>query len=60
MAENTNLNKASKTKEDEFYTQMPDIEAEMCPYKDQFRDKVILCNCDDPKVFVKNAINALE
>lgn len=27
---------------------MPDIEAEMRHYKDQFRDKIIFCNCDDP------------
>lgn len=48
MAKNTNLNKASIAKKDEFYTQMPDIEAEMRHYKDQFRDKIIFCNCDDP------------
>ena len=48
MAGNTNLHKASITKKDEFYTQMPDIEAEMRHYKDQFRDKIIFCNCDDP------------
>ena len=48
MAGNTDLNKASKAKKDEFYTQMPDIEAEMRHYKDQFRDKVIFCNYDDP------------
>ena len=48
MAENTNLNKANKTKEDEFYTQLPDIEKELRHYKDQFRDKIIFCNCDDP------------
>jgi len=39
---------AKKNKADEFYTQMSDIEAEMKHYKDQFRDKVVLCNCDDP------------
>ena len=42
------LNKAKKNKADEFYTQMSDIEAEMRHYKEHFRDKVILCNCDDP------------
>ena len=40
--------KAKKNKADEFYTQLPDIEAEMRHYKEQFRDKVIFCNCDDP------------
>jgi len=39
---------AKKNKADEFYTQMPDIESEMHHYKEQFRDKVIFCNCDDP------------
>ncbi len=48
MANNEALQKAAKAKKDEFYTQMADIEAEMRHYKDQFRDKVILCNCDDP------------
>jgi hypothetical protein len=48
MAKNASLNKASKAKEDEFYTQLPDIEAEMRHYKDHFQGKVVLCNCDDP------------
>jgi hypothetical protein len=42
------LDNAKKNKADEFYTQLPDIEAEMRHYKDQFRGKVIFCNCDDP------------
>lgn len=42
------LDKAKKNKADEFYTQLPDIEAEMRHYKEQFRGKVVLCNCDDP------------
>ncbi len=42
------FDKAKKNKADEFYTQLPDIEAEMRHYKEQFRGKVILCNCDDP------------
>jgi hypothetical protein len=40
--------KAKKNKADEFYTQLPDIEAEMRHYREHFRDKVIFCNCDDP------------
>jgi len=39
---------AKRNKADEFYTRMPDIEKELRYYKDYFRDKVILCNCDDP------------
>lgn len=35
-------------KVDEFYTQMPDIEAELRHYKEHFKGKVVFCNCDDP------------
>ncbi len=45
---NKNLRKASKAKKDEFYTQLVDIEKELKYYKEQFRDKVVYCNCDDP------------
>lgn len=45
---NTMLEKAKKAKADEFYTQMVDIEAELRHYKQHFKGKVILCNCDDP------------
>jgi len=48
MANNTSLYKANIAKKDEFYTQLPDIEAEMRHYKEHFRGKVIFCNCDDP------------
>lgn len=48
MAKNANLIKAGKEKNDEFYTQLSDIENEMRHYKEQFKDKIILCNCDDP------------
>lgn len=48
MAANRALHNAKKAQYDEFYTQLSDIEAEMRHYKDQFRGKVILCNCDDP------------
>ena len=46
---NKNLHKASQAKKDEFYTQLVDIENELKHYKDQFRGKVVFCNCDDPK-----------
>jgi len=46
---NNNLHKAGRAKKDEFYTQLADIENELKHYKDQFRGKVIFCNCDDPK-----------
>src|SRR5690606_12093978 len=31
-----------------FYTQLTDVEAELRHYRDHFKDKVVLCNCDDP------------
>ena len=49
---NTNLNKAKREKNDEFYTQLRDIEKEMQAYLDYdpdvFRDKTVLLPCDDP------------
>ena len=42
------LRNAKKNKNDEFYTQLSDIEKEMRHYKDFFEDKVVYCNCDDP------------
>lgn len=49
MAKNSNLTKAKKAKNDEFYTQITDIEKELVHYHDQLRDKVVFCNCDDPE-----------
>lgn len=48
MASNQALNLRNRSPKDEFYTQLTDIEAELRHYKDQFRDMVVLCNCDDP------------
>ncbi|MBE6263208.1 MAG: modification methylase [Prevotella sp.] len=45
---NKNLNAAKTAKKDEFYTQLSDIERELQHYWQHFRDKVVLCNCDDP------------
>ncbi len=45
---NKNLNQAKEAKKDEFYTQLVDIENELKHYREHFRDKVVLCNCDDP------------
>ena len=45
---NKNLNAAKTAKKDEFYTQLTDIERELQHYWQHFRDKVVLCNCDDP------------
>jgi len=47
---NKNLNQAKNAKKDEFYTQLIDIENELKHYKPHFKDKVVLCNCDDPRI----------
>jgi hypothetical protein len=46
---NSNLRKAAKVKQDEFYTQLSDIENELKHYREHFKGKVVYCNCDDPK-----------
>lgn len=57
---NETLSNAKKAKKDEFYTQLSDIENELRHYKQHFKGKTVLCNCDDPKVsnffvyFVRN------
>lgn len=48
MSSNKNLHAANKAKQDEFYTQLVDIENELKNYKPHFENKVIFCNCDDP------------
>lgn len=45
---NENLSAAKKAKNDEFYTQLVDIENELRHYKEHFKDKTVFCNCDDP------------
>lgn len=47
MAKNSNLHAAKSAKNDEFYTQLVDIENELRHYKDHFKGKVVYCNCDD-------------
>jgi hypothetical protein len=49
ISSNKELHKAKIGKNDEFYTQMPDIEKELKHYKEHFKGKVIFCNCDDPE-----------
>lgn len=48
MAGNSSLQAANKAKQDEFYTQLTDIEKELRHYTEHFRGKVVFCNCDDP------------
>lgn len=49
MAKNSNLHAAKAAKNDEFYTQITDIEKELSNYKDFFKGKVVYCNCDDAR-----------
>ena len=48
MAGNRNLQDSYKNKQDEFYTNISLIERELKHYRQHFKDKIILCNCDDP------------
>lgn len=48
MAGNKSLNAAAAAKQDEFYTQLTDIEKELRHYRKHFAGKTVLCNCDDP------------
>ena len=50
QATNKLLQKATKSKSDEFYTQLCDIESELQHYTNCFVDKVVYCNCDDPQI----------
>src|SRR5262245_36992418 len=47
---NRSFQEAKRLKEDEFYTQLSDIERELRNYKAHFKGKVVYCNCDDPRV----------
>jgi hypothetical protein len=47
---NRSLHAAKATKQDEFYTQLSDIEKELRHYTKHFKGKTVLCNCDDPRV----------
>jgi hypothetical protein len=59
---NRSLHAAKATKQDEFYTQLSDIEKELVHYKRHFQNKTVLCNCDDPRVsnFFKYFLNNFE
>ena len=61
---NKPLHAAKQQKQDEFYTQLSDIENELKHFRSQLRGKIVFCNCDDPyesnffKYFANN-FNAL-
>ena len=46
---NQTLHIAKSAKKDEFYTQLSDIESELKYYEKHFKNKVVFCNCDDPR-----------
>lgn len=48
MAKSNSLGRAKDAKQDEFYTQLADIENELRHYRPHFKGKTVLCNCDDP------------
>ena len=50
MARNRSLHAANRAKQDEFYTQLPDIENELKHYRKHFSDTTVYCNCDDPTI----------
>ena len=50
MSLNESLRRARRQRNDEFYTQLSDIENELRHYTRQFRGQVVYCNCDDPRV----------
>ena len=44
-----NLQRAKNAKNDEFYTKLADVSNELMHYEKHFKDKIVFCNCDDPK-----------
>ena len=57
---NTNLHRAKRSKDDEFYTTYETVANEIAHYVEQFKNKTVLCNCDNPftsnfsKYFIQN------
>lgn len=49
MKTNKQLCEAKRAKNDEFYTQLSDIEKELQHYTEHFNNKVVLCNCNDAR-----------
>lgn len=46
---NSGLHAARRAKNDEFYTRIEDVEAELYHYRDHFQGKTVYLNCDDPR-----------
>ena len=57
---NVTLQRARRNRDDEFYTSYETIQKEVPEYKNDFFNKVVICNCDDPyesnfaKFFIRN------
>lgn len=49
MSGNANLQAAQRIRNDEFFTQLSDIEAELPHYKEHFKSRTVYCNCDFPE-----------
>lgn len=49
MSNNRHFFTAKKNKNDEFYTKLDDIEQELAHYSASFVNKIVYCNCDNPK-----------
>lgn len=60
MAKIDKFNKGRADQDDEYYTRYEDIQNEINNYRDDFKNKIVFCNCDDPyesnfcKFFLKN------
>ena len=50
MSGNKSLHAANRAKNEEFYTELADIDKELRHYKHHFKNKTVYCNCDDPRV----------
>ena len=50
MTHRQSMRQAQQEKNDEFYTQLSDVEKELKHYKQRFLNKVVYCNCDDPRI----------
>jgi hypothetical protein len=50
IATNDKLKDAKRSKNDEFYTILSDVENELKHYKKHFKNKIVFCNCDDPRI----------
>ena len=50
MSSTQNFHTARQQRNDDFYTQLSDIENELRYCRHHFESKVVYCNCDDPKI----------